>query len=330
MKTINRYMVMAVLPLIAVACSNEETIDNGKWTVDNPKELRLTATVSLTGTRAATDIQTSQIAKGQSVGIVIADALDINTTAEATAYAPRYYKNNQALSVSDTEGTLTGQTFYWPVDGNNVRIYAYTPRQASWNITGTNSFSVKAVQTAEANYKASDLMAGIPEAGNPVLRSDETADGNAIPLVFRHMMSKVTISVTAGTGFANVKTVNGIYIQNTCLDGTVTMRDSTVYSVAPAAGAVPQDIWVAIPSQQTTVRYSAIVLPQTVAAGKVFIMVTTSDGGEYRYELPEDLTLQSATEYKYTIQVNLYGLTVTSSVVPWASEEKGSASLNFS
>ena len=68
----------------------------------------------------------------------------------------------------------------------------------------------------------------------------------------------------------------------------------------------------------------AVVLPkQTISQNTPFIQVKLSNDAVFTYKIPVGgLTLESGKKYTYKITVNQTGLTVTSKIENWTSEEK--------
>ena len=296
MKKLLFFAAVASVMLTACSSGNEEA------KVDDSSPLRL-STQNITGlTRAGQSVQLSQFANGQNVGIFLVE--DNNGPATSGTNVTVY---SQPLTyVADGSGALAN-TQYWPTDGNGLYIYGVYPlaaatAAAAYNATNV-SFSVQANQSSDANYMASDLMTGVPTAGNPVARTT-----SAVPMTFTHLLTKIDVNLTAGDGFSSVSSAV-VSILNT--------KPTATFSVQSTDVAV-SDVSVAPIVAGTGATTSAIIVPQTVAASADFIKVAIG-GGEYIYKLPATPTtgtvFAAKTKYTYNIQVNKTGLILTSTTI---------------
>lgn len=296
-----KYIFLTIATLALTACTQEERSTE-------PVEIALSAQTAgiQAGTRAGTSVQTSQVAEGQHVGVYIYDAA---TT--ATTYSTGYTKSNLNYEVTDDEGTLSiNQTLYFPNDDNGIKVFAYTPYNSTWNMSGANAFTVAEDQSEVTAYKASDLMMGHANGGSTVERTKA-----AIPITLDHLFSKVTVKLLKGAGLDDLKTVDYVYIKNTFRSCTVT-TENNLWKKTETTGSV-SDITVGTFNEDYA-DCSAIVVPQTVDEGKVFIQVHTNTDGTFNYKLPEDLTLEKGKEYIYTITIGLYELIINNvTVTPW-------------
>lgn len=313
-----KFMIMiAAAAMTLAACSNDDESDN--WA----GEIRLSSglTVQQTGTRAATGIQSTQFASGEKIDVFISE----NTTRTATTtYAqPLVY----TAGGSGTMNPPTGNQPYFPTSGNGVNIYAYYPSEKVTDITATNvSFSVAEDQSGETNYKASDLMYGKP-ANNPVARTSSD-----IALTFKHLLSKVTITLESGAGSPGL---DGAVVKLKAVKPSTTLNPST--GAISEAGGDAKNITV-MTASGTALSGSAVVVPQTLETS--FIEVTLANGGVLTSKDLKDgssntisnVELTGGNEYTYTITVNLTELKVTSTIAEWkginANKITGTATMN--
>lgn len=289
----------AVASVMLTACSSGN--EDAKETGNSP--LRL-STQNITGlTRAGQSVQLSQFDANENVGIFLVEdnaGTPVTSGTNVTTYAqPLTY-------VANGSGALTNVQ-YWPTDGNGLHIWGVYPlaaatTAAAYNATG-KTFSVQADQSSDANYMASDLMTGVPTAGNPVARTT-----SAVPMTFTHLLTKIDVNLTAGAGFTDVSSAV-VTILNTKPSTTFNVQNTTV----GAASGTPTAI-----TAGTGATTSAIIVPQTVAASTDFIKVAIG-GGEYIYKLPATPTtgtvFAAKTKYTYNIQVNKTGLVLTSTTI---------------
>lgn len=282
----------ALLPFSS--CSN----DPGE-----PEPLEIHLSSHVTGvdieTRAASTVQTGQVAKDQHVGVYFYDA-----ASPATEYSGSYTKLNLDYTATDDNGTLAiGGKYYFPNDDNGIRVFAYAPYSAAWTMNGENTFTVEKNQSGETNYKKSDLMMGSAYGGTVVARTKAP-----IPVTLDHILSKVTVKLVATSGLSDVHIVDTVYIMNTVTTAKVTTEDN-LWKKTETVGTTPTTVTAGI-FEGTFSDCSAVIVPQTVAKDAKFIRVTTNTGGVWDYPLPEALTLEKGKEYVYTITIGLTGLNV--------------------
>lgn len=302
---------MATVAMAMTACNNEET-DN--WA----GEIRLSSGLEVQQvTRSiANNLQGTQIAKGVHVGFFINENVASGSTATTT------YPENLDYTANG-DGSFSGTTVYYPQSGNGVNIYAYAPWKADLTLKDNYAFSIKADQSKDDDYLASDLLWGQPmKAGenpeeyvtaNPVARTK-----NAVSVSFKHLLSKIQVTLKPGDGlkaddFKGAK----LEILGVKPVTTLTLANGKISS----ASGTPAPVTAAVYPKETTptLTAAAIVVPQTFTKGSKFIKLTLAAGGELFYTLPddEDLEITGSKVHKYEITVKLTGLTVTSTIEDW-------------
>ena len=294
MSNMKYVLFIAVAALALAACTGDENLNDG------PVAIQLSSSLEVQ-TRAASGIQDSAFYEGESVDVFVTEAVEADESATTTYPQPLTY-------TTGTNGTMTPPTGgqpYFPTSGNGVNIYAYYPSKAVTDMGASGvAFTVKADQSTDAAYKASDLMFGT--AANPVSRQS-----SAIPVTFRHLLSKITVNLTSGDGNPSLDGAT-VSLMNVRLDAQLTPSDGTV-----AEGTGTQDESVTV---TTGTGGSAIIPVQTVASGKQFIRVLLQTGGNLYYTLPQNATFQGGKVYTYNIKVNLTDLEVTSSITDWTTD----------
>lgn len=289
------HLIFAAALLTLAACNNENItiVDNP----DTPVEIRLSSGIEVQ-TRATTDIQGTAFDTDEKVDVFISEAVAGGQSATTTYEQPLTYTagTNGALNIAEDSQP------YFPSSGNGVNIYAVYPSGAHSKTT----FSIKSDQSTDADYKASDLMYGTAE--NPVSRTK-----SAVPITFKHLLSKVTVKLVAGNGLTDTG-LEGAKVELlgvkpdvpfTASDGTIgtaegTATDVTVFTATSSA-----------------LEGSAVIAPQTLP--EEFVRVTLKDGGVLTGKLNDSSqpALTSGNEYTYTIIVNLTSLAMTASITPW-------------
>ena len=174
---------------------------------------------------------------------------------------------NVTPSTADpTSATLTSTDPYYWTNHNDITVTAWWPYTAGE--TTPPAVKVKANQSAQKAFEGSDLIVADGQTvtyGSPTLR-------------FTHRTARVTIVLTDYTeGLASVK-----------LTGLSTEGDN------------PDII---VPYDKGSNTYTAIVAPQSVAAGTTFIVCTFTNGKTLVYKMKNAADWQAGGEYTYTVSL---------------------------
>ena len=174
---------------------------------------------------------------------------------------------NVTPSTADpTSATLTSTDPYYWTNHNNITVTAWWPYTAG-EITPP-AVKVKANQSTQKEFEGSDLIVADGQSvtyGSPTLR-------------FTHRTARVTIILTDYTeGLASVQ-----------LTGLSTEGDN------------PDII---TPYDKGSNTYTAIVAPQSVAAGTTFIVCTFTNGKTFVYKMKNATDWQAGGEYTYTVSL---------------------------
>ena len=174
---------------------------------------------------------------------------------------------NVTPSTADpTSATLTSTDPYYWTNHNDITVTAWWPYTAGE--TTPPAVKVKANQSAQKDFEGSDLIVADGQTvtyGSPTLR-------------FTHRTARVTIVLTDNTeGLASVQ-----------LTGLST------------EGGNPDII---VPYDKGSNTYTAIVAPQSVAAGTTFITCTFTNGKTFVYKMKNATDWQAGGEYTYTVSL---------------------------
>lgn len=317
----NRLLFLAAAAMTLAACNSEMD--------DDPNvEIRLRSglDVQQTDTRAAAGIQSKQFDNGEKIDVYITE----NTTGTASTT----YDQPLVYSTTDNAGAMSTTTQpYFPTSGNGVNIYAVYPSGTS--VADNNTFTIKEDQStkivddqsSDANYKASDLMYGAPADNATVTRTK-----NAVTIKFKHLLSKVTVTLVPGNGSPNL---TGAVVKLKDVKPSTTLTASISGGSVSDASGDTKDITV-MKATADALSGSAVIVPQTLSTS--FIEVTLADGGVLTSTglsgsgntALNEVKLETGKAYTYKITVNLTGLNVTSSISDWDStsgEVNGSAEM---
>ena len=165
-----------------------------------------------------------------------------------------------------TSATLTSTDPYYWTNHNDITVTAWWPYTAGE--TTPPAVKVKANQSTQKDFEGSDLIVADGQTvtyGSPTLR-------------FTHRTARVTIVLTDYTeGLASVR-----------LTGLSTEGDN------------PAEI---TPYDKGSNTYTAIVAPQSVAAGTTFITCTFTNGKTFVYKMKNATDWQAGGEYTYTVSL---------------------------
>lgn len=174
---------------------------------------------------------------------------------------------NVTPSTADpTSATLTSTDPYYWTNHNDITVTAWWPYTAGE--TTPPAVKVKANQSTQKDFEGSDLIVADGQTvtyGSPTLR-------------FTHRTARVTIVLTDYTeGLASVR-----------LTGLST------------EGGNPAEI---TPYDKGSNTYTALVAPQSVAAGTAFITCTFTNGKTFVYKMKNAPDWQAGGEYTYTVSL---------------------------
>ena len=174
---------------------------------------------------------------------------------------------NVTPSTADpTSATLTSTDPYYWTNHNDITVTAWWPYTAGE--TTPPAVKVKANQSTQKDFEGSDLIVADGQTvtyGSPTLR-------------FTHRTARVTIVLTDYTeGLASVR-LTGLSTEN----------------------GNPDKI---TPYDKGSNTYTAIVAPQSVAAGTAFITCTFTNGKTFVYKMKNATDWQAGGEYTYTVSL---------------------------
>ena len=273
LKTKKLLFAAAALTVLTACNTDESPIEN----TENRVPVKLAYTnIDAVETRAAQDLNQGTFATGESVKVRVS-----NTGAgEWSDYT----------FTTGSAGAMTpgNPAPYYPAGSQNIDIVAYYPATA-----GT-TFTVADDQTADASYKASDLMFASV--------TNQAKQAEAVNLAFTHKMAKLNVNVTAGQGVSSITSVSLLNVKPTV-------------SFDQATGAVG-----AASGEATTIAISnqgAAVIPAQTIDGGLLSIVT--DQGTATYSV-SNKAFAAGNLYTMNITVNLRAVGTTTDITGWISE----------
>ena len=304
LRNMKKYLFLAVAALAFAACSNEEN----EVTTDNWNgEIRLSSgNIAVPASRSLSqELQLTQFDEDELVGVFVNE--NVTGGVPSTTYTQPLVCT---VGADNSSLSFNAGAQYFPQSGKGVNIYGVYPSSAvtGRQVDGNIDFSVQTNQSADANYKASDLMIGAP-ASNPVSRTKDPVN-----LSFTHKLAKIDITLIQGVGSP---TLAGATVKIMNVLPTISFVPNTG-SISAAKGS-KTDVIAADANIDGTLKCSAIIVPQTIGDGSAFIEVTLASGGVLTYKLEAETIFEGTKKYTYNITVNLTELTVTSTITPWGN-----------
>ena len=169
-------------------------------------------------------------------------------------------------TVDNTSATLTSTAPHYWTNRKDITVTAWWPYTAGE--TTPSAVKVKANQSTKKDFEGSDLIVADGQTvtyGSPTLR-------------FTHRTARVTVVLTDyAEGLASVR-----------LTGLST------------EGGNPAEI---TPYDKGSNTYTALVAPQSVAAGTTFITCTFTNGKVFVYKMKNAADWQAGGEYTYTVSL---------------------------
>lgn len=307
------------------ACSSD---DAESQSVQQDRTIRLTSSEERGSTRATSDPQSdTSLSTNSSLGVIA-----INSSSATLTNG-----DNEPYSVDGSGNlnpTTTANKMTWPASGN-VSFYAYAPYAAGATYDSANSFSVQTDQTG-TGYLASDLV---------VAKSENVAEtSSAVSLGFKHLMSKINITIGKASGatvdltHAKVSIINTNTATSFKLNAAETNED-------PILGETSTPADITLFSGDGNAEPSTVVgvmVPQTIAAGSGLVKIQTYPGNAANRTLIAKVdaatTFASGQQYSFTVTINNPTAPVTyitlksgsANLVAWYDNNLGAATKEYS
>ena len=240
----------------------------------------------LLGLAACTQDEAGFLPKGAEGTPIVFTAMGLNPAATATAGTRAPVDGNwdgvQSVAVlmggtvktynvtpftaDPTSATLTSTDPYYWTNHKDITVTAWWPYTAGE--TTPPAVKVKANQSTQKDFEGSDLIVADGQTvtyGSPTLR-------------FTHRTARVTIVLTDYTEESMVVQLTGLSTEN----------------------GNPDEI---TPYDKGSNTYTALVAPQSVAAGTAFVTCTFTNGKTLVYKMKNAADWQAGGEYTYTVSL---------------------------
>lgn len=255
---------------------------------------------------------------GDRMGIYVVDR--VNGEAGVLGASDNRAQNMIYTFDGDIYKWSSGTPIYWRDQQTPIDIYGYYPAVNFISSPTAYHFEVQRDQSTEAGngdlcgYEKSDLLWG--KAANVSFTTEQ------IIISYHHIMAGVRVQLVKGEGISDTeweKLPKQVSIDNTVRSATVNLSDG---SIEAGTGASPINM-----APQSNDAYRAIVIPQTVAAGKQLLSITL-DGLTYGHTLETSMNYQSGCLHNFTMTINKrepsgdYEINVTNDgITPWVNDE---------
>ena len=293
MKTSIAAVLIAGVAVFATSCSKSSP-DEPTPTPPEPGKEKIEIKISPAIAEArATDYG---FETGDRIGLFV---VNYNGSTPGTLANSGNYVDNMRFTYN---GTWTPDTpIYWQDNTTRADFYLYYP-YADVKSVNSYPFEVRADQSTEAAYKASDLMVG------KAVNIAPTASATQIPV--SHVMSRIMLYLEAGNGFTKeslaAATVS-VRINGVKCSSTVNLATGTATATGNPTSVVPL---------AADNAYKALIVPQTVAEGN--LITVTVDGRELN--LKKGFTFVGAKSHKFTVTLSKTSNGVNVGINPWTDD----------
>lgn len=320
MKAIKILTMAALATAVFASCSSEDELAQNNYPMDNV--VRIMTSVDGMNTRASYGNSTDKLS---SFGFCINNAGNTKYT----------YDNVKVTK--EGSNWIPATQMLWQNSTAAVDILAYAPYQETTEdangkvkVFGKPDyvFSVKADQSGAEDY-SSDLIVFKQTGFTP---GSELNTSKAVEVAFTHLLSQLNLTIELRDQFnTNNNTVTKGFVTDVKVNGTI-ISSKVDFSASPIsvqvdgtqAAAITPETTGFTPAENATAHavfnYSAIVIPQTVAAGNFSISFKV-DGTEYIWTATDAVTFESGKKHELHL---LAGKDVVQggaiSAKPWGKE----------
>ena len=320
MKAIKILTMAALATAVFASCSNDEDLAQSNYPMDNV--VRIMTSEDGMNTRASYGNSTDKLS---SFGFCINN--DNSTT----------YTYDNIKVTKDGSNWKPATQMLWQNSTTPVDILAYAPYQETTEDANGKvkvfgkpdyAFSVKADQSGAEDY-SSDLIVYKQTGFTP---GSELNTSKAVDVTFTHLLSQLNLTIELRDQFnTNNNTVTKGFVTDVKVNGTI-ISSKVDFSASPIsvqvdgtqAAAINPETTGFTPAENATAHavfnYSAIVIPQTVAAGNFSISFKVNNT-EYIWTATDAVTFESGKKHELHLLVGkdvVQGGAI--SAKPWGDE----------
>ena len=308
-----KFITYGFLSLILFATQSCNNNDENQAIESKLGDVSMELTYDMGGSRAASNLQGTVFDASAMIGVFV-----FKSNGEAD-----YGQYNKVCTstVEDNVAKLIPSTpIYFPLVENSVDVdvKAYAPFTSSYGRLVTYDFDIQTNQSTSAGYLNSDLIYGLPTAGNPVHHTpthDPALKKQNVKLTFHHLLSKITLVLQPVAPLTAEALVGAqVTLKQVATKVPFNLVDGTL-----GTASTPGDVLIANVASADETTVSGLIPPQTIAGGDDFLEVTLANGQVYKYAIPEasSLTLNGGRNYQFNMKFGASGVEVTVSVADW-------------
>lgn len=275
--------------------------------------------ISLTGS-----INQQNLTRANEQGFVTGDRMGIYIVDYVDGRPGQISTDNRASNVIYTfDGEnyrwTAPTTIYWRDNTTPVDVYGYYPAANYISDPSAFHFEVSADQSLQqegemSSYEASDFLWGKTAGTSPTTET--------IMVRYSHRLAGVRVQLLKGEGLTDTewqKLPRLVTVDNTIRTATIDLATGT----STPTGSYDRPIRMLEQSGD----YRAVIIPQTVEAGKALISITI-DGIAYSHKLTSPMKYQAGKLHNFTITVNKseaigdYSISVSDDgITDWINDE---------
>lgn len=291
MKSLLTFSIILGASVVLSSCSQKS--DEPLPTKPEPNKLEIKISPSVNSSRA-TDYG---FETGDCIGLYV---VNYSGTTAGTLAASGNHVNNMRFKYNG--GWTPDTPIYWADNETHADFYLYYPYTDNVQSVSDFSFAVKADQSTEAAYKASDFMVG--------KTTDVTPSESATVISANHVMSRIVIALKAGNGFTSEAIARAdikVKINGVKRGAAVNIATGDIHAAGETTSITP------LFSDNS---YKALIVPQTVAEGN--LITVTVDGRDFN--LKKGFTFESSRSHKFTITLSKTSNGVNVNINPWQED----------
>ncbi|GHV52499.1 hypothetical protein FACS1894181_15630 [Bacteroidia bacterium] len=281
MKTIKYFIVITSLALLGLqACMTEEAMDAEPDKIP-AAEITPVRFTSATGSGAATRTANSgnDFVTGDSIGIYMTRIADGNAINMSIAENRLFVvKDETKKPLYDLLPAESGQSIYFPVNGDPVWFSAYYPYTP-----GITDYGYPVNVTNQQDATHIDLLYAKETQGNKGFTRG-TLGTNTVKLNFKHQLSKIIINIRRDPGTPNIAQPKSAQINGMPTRAVLQLGDSVVNTLSAEHAGIDM---LELPDTASGFDLSlqAIIIPHGIDAGKETVEVL-SDRGQFTWPIP--------------------------------------------
>ncbi|MFI3287482.1 MAG: fimbrillin family protein [Rikenellaceae bacterium] len=217
------------------------------------------------------------------------DKIYVMGISDEDSYALVQYAYSGGIFSSDTP-------FAYEEEGDKLEFRAVYPL-VEFDYDGSLSFSVLTAQNEGDNYEQSDLLSSLVAATN-----------EATPkLTFDHLLSEVVINVVS----SDVDLTGAV----ATLEAKIGVDANILTDEFVATG----DVATTTMAEEGDDSFAAIVVPQTIAQGVMFININAA-GSDYEVAFETDKVFESGVRYEFDVEIEDGEVTFIGMIEDWEDE----------